>query len=486
MQFNSFVFCAFLAFFFLGWPAVQGRTTSRFIYLISFSLLFYGYWNWHCVFLLIGVGVANWLAGWALERWPRHGRAMVAAAVTLDLLLLGLFKYLGFLTVNFNRLAGPLGIELPLIQLLLPLGISFYTFMALSYILDIRRGRLQPTHNLLHFLAYLSLFPQLLAGPITRARDLLPQLLAIKPPDAAQRWLGISLITHGLFKKMVLADWIAPTVNQAFGTAPPEPSAMYWWLIVALYSMQIYCDFSGYSDIAIGVGHWMGLRLADNFRHPYSALGIGDFWSRWHISLTSFLRDYLFTPLANRWSRAWLPRTRKASRREIIRAASAGSYLAAIVTYVLCGLWHGAGWTFVIWGGLHALYLVFERWSGWNHRLLRLPLGRVWAWGVTLLLVSLAWVFFRAESTGQAAAILGQLFSFGQLHPSSISLISKVALLALACGIAQEAYLSGGLAQRLRFTARHQAWLEPACMALVLALSVFLRGPSNQFVYIQF
>ena len=487
MLFNSFIFVVFAALFFLGWPWAARRQTSRWLYLSGAALLFYGWHDWRYLLLLLAVSLGAYLCGAALARWPGRQRLTLILGVVFILGVLGVFKYLGFAAESLNALIELLsgsGGVLPVIRLALPMGLSFYAFLALTYVLDIQRGAVKPAANFLHLFAYLSLWPALLAGPITRARDLLPQLLDWQPPDSAQRFRGMQLIAHGLFKKAVLADQLAPIVNQAFGAAVPEASALYWWVIVAMYSVQIYCDFAGYSDIAIGLGHWLGLKLADNFDHPYTARGIGDFWNRWHISLTSFLRTYLFMPLANRWAYALRPRgvdKRKANSIGANRAA----YLATLVTFTLCGLWHGAAWTFVAWGALHSLYLVFERATRWHTRMMKLPLGGILATLLTLLQVSLAWVVFRAGSLSQAWDVLTRMFSFGELNAGAALGLSKLAWLVLVIAIAREVWVYFKL-WRFLPAPMWRARLEPLWLALILAASVFLRGPGGAFIYSQF
>lgn len=486
MLFNSFVFVVFAALFFAGWPLAARRQASRWAYLTGAALLFYGWHDWRYIFLLLAVSLGTYTCGAALTRWPKRQRFTLVLGVVFILGLLGVFKYLGFATEIANDVLDWCGAGriMPPVKLALPLGLSFYTFLALSYVLDVQRGAVKPATNFLHLLAYLSLWPALLAGPITRARDLLPQLLDWQPPDAARRFRGMQLIAHGLFKKAVLADQLAPVVNQAFSAVVPEASALYWWVIVAMYSVQIYCDFAGYSDIAMGLGHWLGLKLADNFDHPYTARGIGDFWNRWHISLTSFLRAYLFLPLANRWARALRPRGVN-QRKAIGIGANRAAYLATLVTFTLCGLWHGAAWTFVVWGALHSVYLVFERATRWHTRVLKLPWGGILATLLMLLQVALAWVVFRAGSLSQAWIVFTRMFSFGELNPGAVLGLSKLALLVLFLAVGREAWVYFKFERFLPAPAWRQR-LEPLWLAIILAASVFLRGPGGAFIYSQF
>lgn len=219
------------------------------------------------------------------------------------------------------------------LKILLPVGISFFTFQSMSYTIDVYRRRLKPTSNFLHFMAYLALFPQLVAGPIVRACDLLPALELWHPPSAAVRWANLRLIAIGFFKKMVIADNLAPLVDQAFESPVLQGAWAYWWVVSIMFAAQIYCDFSGYTDIARGLGGLMGYEFPENFNHPYAAIGFRDFWSRWHISLSTWFRDYVYVPLGG-------------SRHGAVRG-----YVNMWITMLLSGIWHGAGWTFIVWGG---------------------------------------------------------------------------------------------------------------------------------------
>jgi alginate O-acetyltransferase complex protein AlgI len=361
MPFNSFEFIyAFLpltlaGYFLLG----RKRSTAPALgWLVLASLVYYGWERPWQVGIILGSGLLNHYAALRLAALARQGRQPAAArlcglAVAANLALLAYGKYTGFLLENLNSL---LGWQIHLPSLAWPLGISFFTFLQIAYLVDVRRGQ-EPEDRLLNYLLFVVFFSKVLAGPIVRARQLLPQLRLpglgrLNHQDLA---LGLALFVVGLFKKQFLADELAPVVQQAFGPASQGavPELYRSWLGVLAYTLQIYFDFSGYSDMALGVARMLGLRLPYNFDSPYKSASIAEFWRRWHITLSFFLRDYLYIPLGGN------------------RQGQARRYLNLVLTMLLGGLWHGAGWTFIIWGGLHGLYLAL-------HQAWRSFLGRHW------------------------------------------------------------------------------------------------------------
>ncbi len=471
MLFNSIEFLVFFAVVLAIWPLVRSRNNRRWAGLVAASLFFYGWWDWRFLFLLIGSGLIDYTAGLAMARCPRHRRAWLAVSIAGNLGTLATFKYLDFLIDNANGLLPLLGIDLrfPRAGLILPIGISFYTFQSMSYTIDVYRERLEPTRNILHFFAYLAMFPQLVAGPIVRAAHLLPQLAETPHPTERDRWEGLRLIVHGYFKKVVIADTLAPVVGAAFGATTVVDSGLYWWVIMTMFALQIYGDFSGYSDIARGLARWMGYDFPLNFNHPYIASSFRDFWGRWHISLSTWFRDYVYIPLGG---------SRRGSR---------SAHVNMWLTMVISGLWHGAAWTFVGWGALHALYLSIERLTDWPRRLACLPGGRHLATALVFVLVVVAWVFFRAESFGQAWSVLALMFNVGRLDPGPIrELIHWRDLLPVAAMGLYHLYLYFGLD-----SVRWPEWnlrplLQPAVLAVLIWACIFLRGPGNAFIYFQF
>jgi D-alanyl-lipoteichoic acid acyltransferase DltB (MBOAT superfamily) len=464
----------FAVVFFALWPLMRSRQQWRWAFITVASFVFYGWWDWRFLGLLAANGLVDYLVGMGMGCYPRWKRVLLVTSIAANVGTLGLFKYSAFFASNTNALFGT---HFPVWHFILPIGISFYTFHSMAYIIDVYRGAVAPTRNLLHFYAYLSLFPHLVAGPIIRGADVLPQLEEWHPPTDAMRWDGLRLIAVGFFKKCVLADNLAPVVNLAFGTAVPAASGPYWWLVMAMFAVQIYCDFSGYSDIARGLAQWMGYRFPLNFNHPYTAISMKDFWQRWHISLSSWFRDYVYIPLGG-------------SRRGRLAAM-----WNMALTMLISGFWHGASWMFVIWGGLHAAYLTLERLTDWPRHTLALRGGRLLATSLVLVQVLVAWVFFRATSLPQAWTIVRTLFSPSAWRWEQLPGMTPFVVGVLAVAVAWEV-LAGMRAGQPAFTGKIPVLvtrfpavvpaLEPALLVLLLTASVFLRGPGATFIYFQF
>ena len=473
MLFNSPIFLIFAALFFIGWPFLRRHRNVRWIYLVCASFIFYGWWDWRFLFLILGSGFIDFFAGLAMGRFPNHKKIALVLSIIGNLGSLAVFKYLDFGIANLNSLLHLFGVtsSVPAAGLILPVGISFYTFQSMSYTIDIYRGQLKPTHNVFHFFAYLALFPQLVAGPIVRARDLLPQLKTCNPITETQRYEGLKLIVAGFFKKVVIADTLAPAVNAAFDAADPQVSAAYWWVIMFMFAYQIYCDFSGYSDIARGLGKWMGYEFPVNFDHPYIASSFREFWQRWHISLSTWFRDYVYISLGG-------------SKKGIYRA-----HALMWITMLISGLWHGAAWHFIAWAALHSLYLSFERITHWPEKMKLLPLGKHLTTLTVFLLTTIAWVFFRADSFPQALAILKTMFTLTQFNSGIIdSLIDNNAVNVLLLILGRQLFYHFELEKtrwaNLQFNFRPQ--LEMIVIALLILTCVYMRGPGSTFIYFQF
>jgi D-alanyl-lipoteichoic acid acyltransferase DltB (MBOAT superfamily) len=473
--FNSLEFLLFFVAFIGLWPLLRGRNSTRWAYLVLASCVFYGWWDWRFLFLLLGSGLVDFAAGLGMGRFPRQRRWFLGLSIAANVGSLALFKYLDFAVGNINALLAGAGLEaaIPYARLTLPIGISFYTFQSMSYTIDVYRGELKPTRNVLHFFAYLAMFPQLVAGPIVRARELLPQLTRPRVTTEADRWAGLQLVVLGYFKKVVIADNLAPVVNHAFAGGAPEPTGAYWWVVTVMFACQIYCDFSGYSDIARGLARWMGYAFPANFDHPYVATSFRDFWGRWHISLSTWFRDYVYIPLGGS------------------RGGLMGGYGNLWMTMLVSGLWHGPAWTFVIWGAVHAGLLSLERVMRLPSRLAAVPGGPVIGWALTLLGVMGAWVFFRAESASQAFGILGQMFSSSALalesvrahfHWRDLALVGLVALRQSWFFPSSREWLK----ERWLRVPRLEAVGQPALLAVLVWMCIYLRGPGHAFVYFQF
>jgi D-alanyl-lipoteichoic acid acyltransferase DltB (MBOAT superfamily) len=469
----------FLVVYVLNW-ALMPRLRLWKWFIITASYVFYGWWDWRLIFLLVGATLVNQALGVQVHRalGGRRGsrsaaRRWLILAVAANLVTLGVFKYFDFFVVNLNDVLGTVGMDapLPLLRIILPVGISFLVFRMLTYVIDIYRGELGPAPAL-DFGVYVAFFPYLLAGPIARAREFLPQLTSPRDPHAVDSSRAFVLILGGLIKKMLIADYLSTNiVNGLFASPQTYSSWETLWGIVA-YSVQIYCDFSAYADIAIGISLLLGFKLPANFDAPYTARTIQDFWRRWHITLSSWLRDYLYIPLGGN------------------RKGRGRTYVNLLLTFLLGGLWHGAGWTFVFWGLMHGTGLAVERarMDTRHSRGLAEPgatagsraLQRLWVF----VFVSVAWVFFRAESTGNAFAVLWRLVAgLGSL--GSLVTLWVVALCVL--GIAVQ-YVPRRAFEGLEASFSRIGWVG---QGLVLALALFLidvLGPAGpaEFLYFKF
>lgn len=405
----------------------------------------------------------------------RKKKAVTTVNIIINLLILGVFKYYDFFVSEFARLF-QFSADGLLLKIILPVGISFYTFQALSYSIDVYRGRIEPTRDIIAFFAYVSFFPQLVAGPIERATNLLPQFEKRRVFDYEQGINGMWQILWGLFKKVVVADNCALYVNQVFGNSQAYPGST---LLVAaiLFAFQIYGDFSGYSDIAIGTSKLFGITLRRNFNVPYFSRDIAEFWRRWHISLTTWFRDYLYIPLGGS----------RCSKAKVLRNT--------LIIFLVSGLWHGANWTFIIWGAYHALLFLPLILSGKNRKYLDVVAGARFFPGfkeicqmvLTFILVVVGWIVFRSESIGQAWSILGTICS-----PSLLSvpwIMSKVFFLTVSGAILlllTVEWLQRRKAFSLDLSGIRSNWLRDViCILLILIIFVF-GGHSQAFIYFQF
>jgi len=462
MLFNSlpFLYGFFPATYIVFW--LLKSKTQRYFWLTVTGYGFYSAWNYKFCALMAFSTLVAYLAGLGMLRWREswQRRLCLIIPVTTDLALLGFFKYANFALETTSQLGSWFGwpLALPRLDVVLPVGISFYTFHTVTYIVDSYRRVIVPTRNFFEFSCYVSLFAQLVAGPIVRFRQIEADLERIDRADRAKNLdIGTSFFVIGLAKKVLIADTIAAVIDPALSRYN-ELSSLDAWLCVLGYTYQLYFDFSGYSDMAVGLGHLFGLRLPQNFNSPYQALDIADFWRRWHISLSSFLRDYLYIPLGG-------------SRR-----VTPVVYRNIMITMILGGLWHGANWTFVIWGCYHGLLLVLYRMtqSGWN--LLPAPLRGA----LTFVLVVIGWAIFRSTDIAMAETLLRSLFSW---QPGGGIVGGNVLLLSLGLA-ASLAHLGPNT-----FEIHHQWSAATAVgMALLFGLSVFViyGTRSTPFLYFQF
>src|SRR4030081_1475238 len=473
MLFNSLTFVAFFLVVLAAYWNMRSWEARKNLLLVA-SYLFYGAWNPPFAALLFATTALDFYLGRKMGKVkePRERRLWLIISVAVNLSMLGFFKYGNFLLENFQWVLARGGIQYkpPHLDVFLPIGLLFFTFHSLSYTLDIYRGVMRPTRSLRDFTLAVSFFPQLVAGPIVRAGDFLPQLEAPPKPQEGRFLWGLLLMTLGLFEKVVLADtMLAGSADRVFGYQGPLV-ALDSWMGVMAFAGQIFFDFAGYSTCAIGAALCLGFHLKDNFRFPYAAIGFSDFLRRWHISLSTFLRDYLYIPLGGNQVRP-------------VRAA-----VNLVIVMFLGGLWHGAAWTFVVWGLLHGSYLVIERVvrALLEHRAWANNFGtRFFAGLATYAAVCLAWVFFRASDFTVATRMLRGMFG-GHAHGDAI--LSTREMLQIAIVTAGMMLVHWSLRDSNIETAvtRLPRWIVTAAWALMALALLFTSCNSNYFLSFSF
>ena len=471
MVFNSLTFIVFFALVLVLHSMPFGWTTKKVNLLIA-SYLFYAAWNPPFIILLWVSTVVDWIAAQKLVKAERPStrRAWMLVSVVANLGMLCYFKYGTFLMSNFVALMGALGVTYtpPAFDIVLPVGISFYTFATMSYTLDIYLRRAAPARNFLDYALFVTFFPHLVAGPIMRPTELVPQFVTPRRATPQMLRFGLALMTLGLFQKVVLADSFLAAASEMVFDGNRIPGVLDSWVATLAFSGQIFCDFAGYSTTAIGAALCLGFAMPDNFRFPYAAIGFSDFWRRWHITLSSWLRDYLYIPLGGN------------------RHGEARTYLALMVTMLLGGLWHGASWTFVVWGGLHGLYLSVERllrsrFSGYRPGPVMLVLFGL----LTYALVNVTWVFFRATSFGKAWQVLGGMFGANSDAKPILPTVHLVMVTLIVSGIVCAHWLMRNRTLE-SVVSRTPAMLLAAIWALMLFAIVIAQGEGNAFIYFQF
>lgn len=466
MLFNSLIFFIFLPIVFGGYWLLKERKWQN-VWLLLASYVFYGWWDWRFLFLIAACSGINFWAGQYIakteESWKR--RIALSACVAVCIGALCAFKYYNFFAESLCAMFGwdPTSITF---RIVLPVGISFFTFQALSYTIDIALGKLKPTKSWVEFFTFIAFFPQLVAGPIERASNLLPQFQKDRRFDFNAAAHGLSLMAYGLFKKMVVADTLASYIDVVYLHPNAYPS-LTCIIAAVFFSIQIYCDFSGYSDVARGVARLFGFELMVNFNRPYLSTSVGDFWRNWHISLSTWFKDYVYIPLGgNRVTMVkWIRNT--------------------MIVFLLSGLWHGAAWTFVAWGALHGIFLVVEGLMRRIHKQAEGLFARVLGIVTTDILVCLAWIFFRARSFEDARSVFAAIFTsctdltttrlFATLGPVSF-LFSLIAIGLL--------FLSYATPRDCRFKTLRSHWLfTVVCIAAIL---IFGAPVGGEFIYFQF
>lgn len=462
VQFAVFFACVFL----LGW-AVSGRTLVWKGLLLIASWIFYAAFDPRFLPLLIALPCVHHGLALAIERHPSHARALVRLAVALDLALLATFKYQGFLAASANDLLARAGLSpaLHAHPLTLPLGVSFVTFQAMSYVIDVGRGVMKPA-TALDAMLYVSFFPHLVAGPIVRASEFVPQVQRSPDPTRIEASRAVLLIVFGLFKKVVVASLLASALVDPFFARPSGFSPAQALLAVYGYAAQIYSDFSGYTDIAIGCALLLGVRFPQNFNAPYRAASLQDFWRRWHMTLSRWLRDYLYISLGG------------------ARGGTLHTWRNLLLTMLLGGLWHGAAWTFVLWGALHGLALCAERFVGWSDRAAAASRpARAVGIAVTFHLVCAAWVLFRAGTLDRARDVF---FALVHAHPAAAP-VSPWVTATVALSLASHAIPDAWLDRVHDAFDRLHPVAQGALVATALSLLSTLGPPGvAPFIYFQF
>ncbi|MBO5585378.1 MAG: MBOAT family protein [Bacteroidaceae bacterium] len=447
MLFNTLTYLLFLPIVFMLYWGARNKRQQNAIVLLA-SMVFYGWWSVPCLALMVGTCLLNFLFVHAMQKG--HRKAWLSLALALNFGVLGVFKYFNFFTENLAIVLAGLGLkaDVPTLHIILPVGISFYTFQLSGYVFDCYRRDLTPTRSLMQFMTFISFFPQLVAGPIERGRNLLPQFDRQRHFDSQQATDGMRLILWGLAKKMLLADNCATQVDYVFANYNTVGLPTLW-LGAIYFTFQIYGDFSGYSDMAIGSAKLLGIHISQNFNKPYFATSMQEFWRRWHITLMGWFKDYVYIPLGG---------NRKGTLRK---------QLNMLAVFLLSGLWHGSNWTFVLWGAYHAL-------------IYRLPVKRL-----AFLFVAIGWVFFRAENVTMAFDYLKGMFDLSLLSSTSCS---RMPLFLIALLVLAEWRMKNATHpfQWKEHGWQSSQWVRISCYLLLFIATVLFGGEPVSFIYFQF
>jgi alginate O-acetyltransferase complex protein AlgI len=466
MLFNSheFIF-GFLPFVLVGWYLLR-PPTLRLAFLTLCSWFFYAWWDWRFLPLMIASTTVDYVAGRLLVSTDdeRRRKAVLVAALTFNLAMLGYFKYAGFFLDSLNGIAGAFGANDPVrtLEIVLPIGISFYTFNSMSYTIDIYRRQVEPAKNAIHYAAFVSMFPHLIAGPIVRYSSIDQQLRKLAPRLSSQlAAAGLFFFACGLAKKLLIADTLAPHVDSLFNHHA-HLGLIAGWAAALGYSLQLYFDFSGYSDMAVGLAFMLGFRFPQNFNSPYMSVNISDFWRRWHMSLSFWLRDYLFIPLGGS------------------RHGRARTLRNLLITMFLGGLWHGASWTFVVWGLLHGIYLVV-------HSILRgrgvTPRSAVVNRVVTFVAVVVAFVIFRAPNLATAGDMLAAMAGLHGLEP--VGTVRALVTSGFAIEVGVLVAFVNIAPNTWEIDVRPRVW-QGALVGLAAGAAFLLLAAPHPFIYYQF
>lgn len=496
MLFNSFEYLLFLGTVFFGfWFLFRNNFKIQNFFLLCANYVFYLWWDWRFLFLIVFVSLVNFSGGLLIgesinETAHKNRRTILVLVLVINLLFLSFFKYFNFFSESAFNLLNFFGFHTSFFSLniILPIGISFYTFQAMSYTIDVYASKIKPTKDILSFFAYLSFFPLILAGPIERAGNLLTQFTRKREFVYDEAVDGMRQILIGLFKKIVIADNCAALANSIFDNYHNQPSSVL--IMGAIYfAFQIYGDFSGYSDIAIGSAKLLGFKLMTNFRTPYFSRNIMEFWRRWHISLSTWFRDYLFLPIAYSFTRKF-----HQQRYFGIKKDKVINIIATIITFLICGLWHGANWTFVVWGGLIGIYFIPLIIRGTKKRITEvaaqgklLPSFREAVQILTTFgFVCIAWVFFRAKSLQEAVGYLKSIFSNRFLPDDFAFFFPRYMLLLLLLFVLGEWFLLRYDDYLERFRMLNRVVRRAIYVSVMVLIFLFIQNEATTFIYFQF
>ncbi len=470
MLFNSWLFVVFFLLFYAGYVLLMKRHRAQNLWLLAASYIFYGKWDYRFLFLLLLSTVIDYVCSLLIDRSTgTKRRGFLVASLASNLTILGFFKYYNFFAESFATLTAAFGwhVDPMLLHVVLPVGVSFYTFQSMSYTIDVYRGEVKPPARFLDFALYVAFFPQLVAGPIERGKHLLPQVLAPRRPTSTDLELGMFLIAWGFFKKVVVADNLGEVANQVFSNYT-QYHGLSTILGALAFGIQIYTDFSGYSDIARGLARLLGFSLILNFNLPYFARNPSEFWSRWHISLSSWLRDYLYIPLGGN------------------RHGTFNTCRNLMLTMLLGGLWHGAAWNFLIWGGYHGLLLLIHRLTQGSAMMGERFFPSRLLTGVKIFmmfaLTNIGWLFFRCRSLDQILYMLKSISLRMDPHTLELALpffLFLLPLLAVECVL----YAKSDLLWFAKLRIPQQALFYAA---LVIIMCLFGARQSIEFIYFQF
>ncbi len=481
MTFNSSAFFIFFSVTFCLYYLLPHRWQNRM--LLSANFLFYGWWDWRFLGLILISISTDYFCSLQINHHPEQvsKKKFLALSITINLGILGFFKYFNFFISSFADALKFVGLQphLPVLQIILPVGISFYTFKTISYSVDVYRGEIEPTKNFTDYALFVSFFPQLIAGPIERAGNLLPQIQNKRRFDKRQLKDGLQLFFWGLFKKVFVADNLGLIVDQVYGN--PQASGAEYIVATWAFAFQIYSDFSGYSDMAQGLGKCLGFEMMQNFKQPYFAISPSDFWRRWHISLSTWMRDYLYIPLGGN------------------KKGPSKTYRNLMLTMLLAGLWHGAAWNFVIWGGYHGLLLVGHRMMGAGKKLKKAATSPLIIYLLKAFFmfqfVCIGWIFFRAQSLEHIFQIISRILNYLQPAPEAGIILENTCfliafpLVVMAVRTLQEirpSMFEGGAVLRYLKFSQQPIYLKSFIYG-VMAYLVCLHGvAAKSFIYMQF